>query len=82
MFCCWQFRQGHTRLKECLKKTSGDLEKAAELMRLAIDGLAASAFHMGRDSKTNGQRYCEWEKHLFKTYEQMERWWNSNGVPK
>lgn len=65
-----------TRFRECLQKTGNDFEKAKQLMRLAIDGLAASDFHMGRDSKTNGKKYCEWEEHLFKSYEQMERWWN------
>jgi hypothetical protein len=31
---------------------------------------------MGRDPKTAGKKYCEWEDHLFKSYEQMEKWWN------
>ncbi len=65
-----------SRLKECLRKTGGDLEKAKALMQLAVDGLVASDFHMGRDPKTNGKRYCDWEKHVFKSYEQMEGWWN------
>jgi hypothetical protein len=65
-----------SRLKECLRKTAGDLEKAKALMKLAIDGIAASDFHMGRGPKTDGKKFCEWEKHVFKTYEQMEGWWN------
>jgi hypothetical protein len=69
-------RRGATRLNECLRKTGNDLEKAKRLMKLAIDGLVASDFHMGRDQKTAGTKYCEWEKHVFKSYEQMESWWN------
>jgi hypothetical protein len=69
-------RIGLKRLEECLAKTDGDLENAENLMRIAIDQLAASDWHMGRDPKTNGKKYCEWDRHLFKTYEQMERWWN------
>ena len=68
-------RQGEKRLQECLKKTGGDIEKAVELMVIAIDALSKSDFHMGRDKKTNGKRYCEWE-HVFRSYEQMEKWWN------
>lgn len=69
-------RKAESRLKECLKKTGGDLERATELMVIAVDGLAKSDFHMGRDAKTHGKRYCEWEDHLFGSYEQMEKWWN------
>jgi hypothetical protein len=69
-------KKGVSRLKECLRKTGSDLDRAGGLMKLAVDGLASSDFHMGRESKTNGRKYCEWEKHLFKSYEQMESWWN------
>jgi len=65
-----------SRLKECMRKTGGDKEKATALMKLAIDGLVASDWHMGRDPKTNGKKYCDWEKHVFASYEQMEGWWN------
>src|SRR5262249_55399307 len=70
-------KKGSARLKECLSKTGGDLAKALALMKLAVDGLCASDFHTGHDPKTNGRRYIEWEKHLFGSYEQMERWWNN-----
>jgi len=70
-------RKGVARLKECLTKTSNSLPKAVGLMKLAIDELAASDWHMGRDPKTNGKRYCDWDGHLFKSYERMEEWWNS-----
>ena len=70
-------QKGASRLKECLRKTGGDRERAKTLMKLAVDGLVASDFHMGRDPKTQGKRYCEWDKHLFNNFEQMERWWNN-----
>jgi hypothetical protein len=69
-------RKGIARLRECLKKTAGDVEAAVGLMKVCVDALAESDFHMGRDPKTNGRRYCEWEDHLFKSYERMEKWWN------
>jgi hypothetical protein len=69
-------RKGLSRLHECLKKTNGDVEAAVSLMKIAVDALADSDWHMGRDLKTNGKKYCEWEDHLFKSYEQMEKWWN------
>lgn len=70
-------KKARARLRECLTKTGGDIPKAICLMKLAIDGLVASAFHMGEDPKTRGTRYIEWEKHLFNSYEQMEHWWNA-----
>jgi len=29
---------------------------------------------MGRDPKTNGKRFCEWESHLFGSVESLEKW--------
>lgn len=66
-----------TRLRDCLKLTKGDYDKAAGLLRVAIDKLAESDWHMGRDPGTKGKRYCDWEKNLFKSYEAMERWFNA-----
>ena len=60
------------RLSESLAKTKGDLARAEELMRIAIDNLAASAFHVGQNDK--GKRYDSWEKNLFGSAEQFERW--------
>lgn len=68
---------GVARLNECLRKTGGSLEKAKKLMQLAIEKLAASDWHMGRDPKTGGKRYGDWGRHLFNTYERMEEWWNA-----
>lgn len=69
-------RKGRARLRECLQKTGGILPDAVSLMKFAVDGLAADDWLMGRDQKTNGKRYCEWEDNLFKSYEQMEKLWN------
>jgi hypothetical protein len=60
-----------------LEKTGGNIANAISLMKVAISGLVASDWHMGRDPKTNGKRYLEWEENLFNSYEQMERWWNA-----
>jgi hypothetical protein len=60
------------RLRECLAKTGGDLAKAEGLMRLAIDRLAASEFHRGKNDQH--KRYDSWEKNLFESKEQLERW--------
>jgi len=67
---------GKVRLRECLLKTGSNCEKAEKLMCITIDALATSDWHMGRDPKTNGQRYNDWERNLFKSYETMERLWN------
>lgn len=63
------------RLQECLKRTGGDYDAAAKLLRIAVENLAASDWHMGRDPKTNGKKYCDWIDHLFKSYETLEKWW-------
>jgi hypothetical protein len=68
-------RLGKARLRECRKKTANP-ENAEKLMCCAIDALAKSDWHMGRDPKTHGQCYNEWESNLFKSYETMERHWN------
>jgi len=75
-------RLAATRLRDCLKLTKGDYEKSESLLRLAVDGMAASDWHMGRNPKTNGKTYFEWDKHLFKSYEAMEGWWNTPQRPK
>ena len=50
-------QKGAARLKECLRKTGGDLENAKSLMKDAIDGLVASDFHMGNNPQR--RKYCE-----------------------
>jgi hypothetical protein len=52
---------------------------ARALMRVAIDALAASDFHMGRDQKSGGKAYNDWE-HVFKSVGKLESWWNRAAV--
>jgi len=67
---------GMARLQECLAKASSP-ENAVKLMKVTIDAIAKSDFHMGRDAKTNGKKYNDWENHIFKSLEQMEKWWQA-----
>jgi len=53
---------------------SGD--KAVEVFHHAIDRMCESDFHMGRDPKSSGHKYNEWDQHLFRNWEQFERWLN------
>jgi hypothetical protein len=65
-------KKGLARLNECLEKTGQNLEKAEGLMRVAVDELAASDFHTGKNDR--GRRYDSWEQNLFKSREQIEGW--------
>jgi hypothetical protein len=67
-------KMGMLRLRECLGKAK-DLDKAQEGMKHCIDRMAKSDWHMGRDPKTGGLAYCDWER-LFGSYAAMEIWWN------
>lgn len=67
-------QKGLSRLNEALRIAHGDLNNAVELMKGAVDELATSDWHMGRDERTNGKRYCDWENHLFRNTEQFEKW--------
>jgi len=71
-FSALRKKKGHARLKEALGKTGGDLPKAEELLRIAIDHLAASPFHCGDNKQKT--RYDSWEKNLFTSQEQFEVW--------
>lgn len=64
--------KGMVRLRECLTKTTGDLEKAEALMKLAVDALAASDFHRGANEQKKS--YDSWERHLFPNQEKLEGW--------
>jgi len=64
-------RKGLARLQEARRKANGDLEKAEELMKLCIDAMAASAFHMGDNPAK--QRYDSWEN-LFGSQKRLEFW--------
>lgn len=65
--------KGMSRLREALKKASGDLVKAESLLMLAVDSLAKSDFHLGINDQR--KRYDSWEKHLFPNQEKLEWWW-------
>ena len=56
--------------------TVGDefLQLSSDDQNAAVDEIALSDFHMGRNPKTEGKSYCEWEEHLFRSTEQFERW--------
>jgi hypothetical protein len=64
--------KGMARLRECLVKADGDLEKAEALMKLAVDALAASDFHRGANDQK--KVYDSWERHLFPSQEKLESW--------
>lgn len=70
--------QGTLRLLECRKKCNGNWEGAEKLMKVAIDTMAASDFHMGRLAKTGGRQYNDW-KHLFRSAEKLEEWFVRSG---
>jgi hypothetical protein len=61
------------RLREALAKTGGDIAKAENLMKLAVDTMAASKFHRGDNEARTA--YDTWEKHLFPNQEKLEWWW-------
>jgi hypothetical protein len=58
-----------TRFQECLKKTDNNPMKAAELMKLSIDGCLANKWWSEKGLN-------DLVAHIFKSYEQMEKWWN------
>jgi len=64
--------KGLARLREAMVKTKGDIARAEELMKCAVDNLAASEWHCGENPKH--KRYDSWEKNLFSSTEQFERW--------
>jgi len=66
-------KKGVARLRECLKKT-GNLPGAVEMMRICVDAIEGSDFHMAR-GKYQGQRpYNDWENQLFGSESKMEKW--------
>jgi hypothetical protein len=67
-------QKGLARLREYLARSAGDLTAAIAMMKAAVDGICSSDFHMGRDPKTNGKRYTEWESNLFDSVESLEKW--------
>jgi hypothetical protein len=73
-----RLKKGALRLMECLKKTKGNWADAEALMKIAIDTLARSDFHMGKLAKTEGRKYNDWD-HLFRSAEMLENWFVRSG---
>lgn len=71
-------RRGMARLRECVKMANGNLTVATNLMRLAIDRIAESDWHMGRNPKSGGRRFCDWEDQLFGSEETLQKWLDNN----
>lgn len=67
-----RLNKGVSRLRDCLKKTDGDLDNAKALMIAVIDELAASEFHNGKNQQQ--MKYLDWTDHLFNTTEKLEKW--------
>jgi hypothetical protein len=62
-------------LKTALRMSmSHTLEGAVDLMKMAVEELSRSDWHMGRHPKTkNGARFCDW-KHVFGSKETFQIW--------
>jgi hypothetical protein len=67
-----RIRQG-VKCFEHLLKQKKDRKRAETCMEIAIDELAASDWHMGRDSKNKGKTANEW-KHVFGSLAKLEEW--------
>jgi hypothetical protein len=61
--------------REALRLTTSkwNVSQAIQLMLRAIGNLTASDFHMGRDPKTRGDCYNEWEN-VFGTVDKFKKW--------
>lgn len=66
-----RMQQGTLRLKECMKKTNGNICAAEEMMGIAIDEMTKSDFHMGRESSK--KKFNDWDI-LFRSSETLEKW--------
>jgi len=69
-----RLNKARARWQDAMQLARSNLADAETLMRAAIDELTSSDFHMGRDPKTAGKRYCDWETHLFGSTERFQRW--------
>ena|SRR5215469_11844023 len=70
-----RMNKGLVCLKHCLKLERGELSKAVDKMCDAVDGLTRNDWLMGRDPRSRTS-YIEWEEHIFKDVETMEKRWN------
>lgn len=62
--------KGIKRLKEFQAQCDGDVEKATAMMRRAVDGICA-------DDWEDRPKYRDWERHLFDSQENAEKWRNA-----
>jgi len=69
-----RLQKGVDRFLECVSKTNGDWQLAGKMFYQAIEALAESDWHMGRDKRTNGKKYNDWIDNLCKNAEQFEKW--------
>jgi hypothetical protein len=69
-----RLRKGISRFNELMQMVGGDPAKAEESMCLVVDAVVNSDWHMGRDPKTGGRKYNEWENHLFNSQDRVTTW--------
>jgi len=62
-----------------LRPASGDLPGAEGLLRIAVDGLANSEWHMGQNP--GKKRFLPWESHLFGSTERSETLFEAGQPP-
>lgn len=67
--------KGTLCLKHCLKLSQGNMQRAVDMMCDAVDGLTKNNWLMGKDPK-NTRQYVEWEEHVFRDVETMEKRWD------
>jgi hypothetical protein len=67
--------KAYTRLDYCMKLAKDDPQKALHLMCEAVAGLVANDWLMGRDPKTDGKRWIDFNENVFRSDEQMEKRW-------
>ena len=67
--------KAYTRLDYCMKLAKGDPQQALNLMCEAVAGLVANDWLMGRDPKTDGKRWTDFNENVFRSDEQMEKRW-------
>ena len=59
------------RMKELIRLKADTQDEAIADMKLAIDGLVASPFHMGKNDRNT--KYIDFIDNLFKSWEEMEK---------
>ena len=67
-----RMKHGLSRYSELLGRLGQNPSKVGETLCCAIDSLAASEFHMGKNDRN--QKYNDWIDNLFKSKEKLEKW--------